>query len=123
MQKRLVEITEKGVNIDGNKVPVGTKMEIGEHMPSSLVNKCRVIEHGTVFVVNPKADEPVMQDAAQEDEPASNDDVATDEPEQEQPQLSERDALKAKADALGINYAKNIPTEKLSEIIASHEAE
>lgn len=30
---------------------------------------------------------------------------------------NDRDALKAKADELGIEYAKNIPTEKLKELI------
>ena len=119
-----VLITEKGIHYGGKQLAIGEIVELGDHVPSSFINKCERIEHGTVFVVNPKADEPVMQDAAQDDDaPASNDDGATDEPEQQQPQLSERDALKARADELGIKYAKNIPTDKLAEIVASHEAE
>jgi hypothetical protein len=37
------------------------------------------------------------------------------------PKLSERDKLKAKADEMGLTYAKNIKTEKLAELIKDSE--
>lgn len=89
-----VTITEKGVfDADGERIPVGTEIEVkGEVLPGPLVGKCQEVGKAKKAVTNPK-------DGGDE----------------------ELQALKARADELGIEYAGNIGAKKLAEKIAAAE--
>lgn len=90
-----IEITGKGIYGAKGEIPVGTELTVKDE-PTGWAGRYRVISGGET-----KGKEAVTNPA----------------------QDSERDDLKKQADELGVQYAKNIPTEKLRELIDAKLAE
>lgn len=124
-----IKITGRGIYGGDGEIPVGAEFEVKE-APRNWAGRYVVLDNKLapqekVFVANPapasEANDDEEQGAGQDDEPVANDDAGNGDPEPAEP--TPRDDLKARADALGIKYAKNIPTDKLAVIVAEHEAE
>jgi hypothetical protein len=97
-----IEITGRGIYGPGGEIEVGTQIDVTEE-PVGLAGRYRVIsdEKGKTPVTNPlDHDNNGKADGAKPNEPPS-----------------ERDELKKQANELGLEYARNISTEKLKELI------
>jgi len=97
-----IEITGRGIYGTAGEVAIGTIIDVSEE-PKGLEGRYRVIadEKGKTPVINPlDHDGDGKAGGAKPNDPPS-----------------ERDELKKQANELGLEYARNISTEKLKELI------
>lgn len=97
-----IEITHGGIYGTAGEVEIGTIIDVSEE-PVGLVGRYRVLsdEKGKTFVANP----------LDHDGDGKAGGAAPNNPP------SERDELKKQAGELGLEYARNITTEKLQDMI------
>lgn len=97
-----IEITAKGIYGADGEIPVGTELTVSDE-PLGWAGRYRVLSDGKgkTFVANP----------LDHDGDGKAGGAAPNSPP------SERDELKKQAGELGLEYARNITTEKLKELI------
>lgn len=102
-----IEITATGIYGQNGEIPVGTELTVKEE-PTGWAGRYRVIadEKGKTPVINPlDHDNDGKSGGAKPNDPPS-----------------ERDALKAQAAELGVEYPRNIATDKLKALIEDAKA-